>query len=261
MSEDRGNGEARERTGRTIRIGAVGDFHCGGHEDARELTELFAEAASSCDILLLAGDMTTHGEPAQVRSFVGYMGDLKIPTFAVLGNHDHETDQEQEVRAVLEGAGIQVLDGDGAEVDGIGIVGTKGFGGGFGKRSLATFGERETKAFVEAAVAEELKLERGLARLRTDTKIVLLHYAPIPETLGEEPEQIWPFLGSSRLLTPIETYDASVVFHGHAHIGAPEAATPKGIPVYNVAMPVLRSAGLRLRVWTAPAPDRRSRRD
>ena len=253
MSEDNGGSVTRK-----IRIGAVGDFHCGGrHEDAAELAELFTAAAGSCDILLLAGDMTTHGQPEQVQRFVEYLAPVKVPMLAVLGNHDHETDQNEEICGVLHDAGIQVLDGDSVEIEGISFVGTKGFGGGFGRHALSTFGERETKAFVDAAIAEELKLERALARVHTDVKVVLLHYAPIWETLGEEPQSIWPFLGSSRLLTPIETYGANVVFHGHAHIGSPEGTTPSGIPVFNVALPVLRAAGLKIRVWEAPAPDRR----
>ena len=248
------------RGARELRIGAVGDFHCGGHEDPQELTELFARAARECDVLLLAGDMTTHGEPDQMRRFVDYIADLSIPKLAVLGNHDLEKDNGNDLCAILQDGGIKVLDGEGIEIDGVGFVGVKGFGGGFGRFSLGTFGERETKAFVDAVIAEQLKLERGLAALRTETKVVLLHYSPVAETMGDEPPQIWPFLGSSRLLTPIETYGAAVVFHGHAHIGVPEARTPAGIPVYNVALPVLRKAGVGLRVWTTKAPDRRGDR-
>ena len=249
---------SNEKTPRKIRIGAVGDFHCGGHhEDGAELNDMFAYAAAECDVLLLAGDMTTHGQPSQVEQFLTYLTGVRIPTLAVLGNHDHETDQNEEICSMLEGAGIQVLDGDSAEIEGIGFAGAKGFGGGFGRHALSTFGERESKAFVNAAIAEELKLERALARLHTETKIVLLHYAPIWETLGEEPQSIWPFLGSSRLLNPIETYGVSVVFHGHAHLGAAEGATPSGVPVYNVAVPVLRKAGLKLRIWETMAPERR----
>ncbi|MEX2281689.1 MAG: metallophosphoesterase [Gemmatimonadota bacterium] len=243
-----------------LRIGAVGDFHCRGPEDVQELTEIFTVAARECDVLLLAGDMTTHGQPEQMREFVRLLSGVDIPVLAVLGNHDHETDQAAAVAAVLKEAGVQVLDGDAAIIQGVGFVGTKGFGGGFGRHALASFGERETKAFVDAAIAEVLKLEIALADLRTETKVVLLHYTPIPDTLGAEPEQIWPFLGSSRLLPPIETYGVSVVFHGHAHIGIPEAQTPQGVPVFNVALPVLRSLNLPLRIWSAPAPERRQSR-
>lgn len=244
---------------RVLRIAAVGDFHCGGHGDASDLAEVFAGVAREADVLLLMGDMTTHGEPDQVEGFVSSLSGVELPMLAVLGNHDHETGRADQVARTLEDAGVRVLDGDAVEIEGVGFAGAKGFGGGFGRYALGTFGESAIKAFVETAVEEELKLERALGELRTETKVVLLHYAPIEDTMGDEPPQIWPFLGSSRLLRPIEAFEASVVFHGHAHIGAPEGRTPAGIPVYNVALPVLRAAGMDYRVWTTPAPDRRQR--
>lgn len=176
---------------------------------------------------------------------------------AVLGNHDFEAERPHEVMAILRERGIHVLDGDNVVIEGIGFAGVKGFGGGFGRGSLGPFGEREYKLFVQAALDEALKLENGLRALRTPTKVAVLHYSPIPETLVGEPEVIFPFLGSSRLLPPIDTHGATVVFHGHAHVGAPEGRTPGGVPVYNVALPVLQCHGLRARLWTAPAPDRR----
>lgn len=258
-TRDRTDGGAGS-DGRELRIAALGDFHCGGPAQGPQLAELLAEAARAADVLLLAGDMTTHGEPEQVDVFAEYLAAVEIPILAVLGNHDHETDQADAIAGILTDAGVRVLDGESIEIEGIGFAGTKGFGGGFGRHALASFGERESKAFVDAALAEELKLERALAELRTETKVVLLHYAPIVDTLGDEPPQIWPFLGSSRLLNPIESYEASVVFHGHAHIGAPEARSAAGVPVFNVALPVLEKAGMRYRVWTTPAPERRQRR-
>lgn len=242
---------------RLLRVAAVGDFHCGGHDDSRELTERFSNVGSVADVLLLMGDMTTHGEREQVEAFVESLAGVELPTLAVLGNHDHESGHADEVCRVLEDGGVRVLDGDAVEIEGVGFAGAKGFGGGFGRHALGTFGESAIKAFVDAAIEEELKLERALAELRTETRVVLLHYAPIADTMGEEPPQIWPFLGSSRLLRPIEAFEASVVFHGHAHIGVPEGRTPAGIPVYNVAAPVLRAAGMDYRIWTTPAPDRR----
>lgn len=250
--------EVTEPSGRVLRIAAVGDFHCGGAHQDPELAELFAEVGRDADVLLLMGDMTTHGEAGQVREFTRMLKPVEIPMLAVLGNHDLENGRPDEVCQILEEAGVRVLDGDAVEIDGVGFAGTKGFGGGFGRYALGTFGEPETKAFVDAALEEVLKLERALSDLRTETKVVLLHYSPIPETLGEEPEQIWPFLGSSRLAAPIDAFEASVVFHGHAHMGAPEGETGTGIPVYNVALPVLRTHGMSYRIWTAPAPDRRA---
>jgi len=57
-----------------------------------------------------------------------------------------------------------------------------------------------------------------------------------------EPLEIFPFLGSSRLEEPLSRFDVTAVFHGHAHKGKPEGLTAKGIPVYNVAYPVLKAS-------------------
>jgi Icc-related predicted phosphoesterase len=133
----------------------------------------------------------------------------------------------------------------------------KGFCGGFGRRTLEPWGEAATKAFVHEAVGEALKLERGLARLRTPQRVALLHYAPIEATVEGEPREIFPFLGSSRLEEPLNRYQVTVAFHGHAHRGLPEGRTSTGIPVFNVAMPLLRrvlSDSLPVRIVEIPAP-------
>jgi Icc-related predicted phosphoesterase len=244
-------------SGRVLRIAAVGDFHCGGAHEPPDLAATFAQIAEQFDVLLLAGDITTHGEPEQVERFLRYIDGVSIPMLAVLGNHDLETDQADTVCEMLGSAGIRVLDGEAVEIEGVGFAGVKGFGGGFGRHALSTFGEPETKAFVDAVLKEVLKLERALAELRTETKVVLLHYSPVEATMGDEPPQVWPFLGSSRLAGPIDTFGAAVAFHGHAHIGAPEGRTPGGVPVFNVAAPVLQAAGLRWRSWDVPLADRR----
>jgi Icc-related predicted phosphoesterase len=133
-----------------------------------------------------------------------------------------------------------MLDGDAHEIDGVGFAGVKGFAGGFGERALGPWGEDAIKRFVQEAVDEALKLEAALARLRTAIRVVVLHYSPIEETVRGEPPQIYPFLGCSRLAEPIDQYHARVVFHGHAHFGTSEGRTKAGIPVYNVALPLLR---------------------
>jgi Icc-related predicted phosphoesterase len=161
---------------------------------------------------------------------------------AVLGNHDVESGKEAEVTQVLADAGVVVLDGDAREVLGVGIAGVKGFGGGFGNRALAPWGEVIIKQFVREAVEEALKLEKALARLRTEQLIVLLHYAPVQQTVDGEPLEIYPFLGSSRLEEPINRYPVSLVFHGHAHRGHAEGTTSSGVPVYNVSMSLLTRA-------------------
>lgn len=244
---------------RQLRIAAVGDVHFDGHARGA-LVPLFADICRAADILVLCGDLTTHGEPDQVRGLVREMEGVDIPIVAVLGNHDYEAGAEEENAAVLRERGVHVLDGTNVVIEGVGFAGVKGFGGGFGRRMLGPFGEKLYKDFVQAAIDESLKLETALRTLDAETRVAVLHYAPIPETLEGEPEAIFPFLGSSRLLPPLETYRASVVFHGHAHIGVPEAATPAGIPVFNVAHSLLeRVTGRGFHVWTASAPERRRR--
>jgi Icc-related predicted phosphoesterase len=99
------------------------------------------------------------------------------------------------------------------------------------------------KLFVEEATKETLKLERALASLRTERRVVLLHYAPIAATVVGEPLEIHPFLGSSRLEEPLDRYHVDLTFHGHAHKGSTEGRTRGGRPVYNVALPLLRENG------------------
>jgi Icc-related predicted phosphoesterase len=244
---------------RQIRIAAVGDVHFDGHSRG-SLAPLFADICRAADILVLCGDLTTHGEPEQIRGLINEMEAVTIPTVTVLGNHDFEHGAEDEITVILRDRGVHVLDGTNVVIEGIGFAGVKGFGGGFGRRMLGPFGEKLYKEFVQTAIDEALKLETALRTLDTETRVAVLHYAPIPETLEGEPEAIFPFLGSSRLLPPIETYRASVVFHGHAHTGIPEAQTPSGIPVFNVAHMLLEKAtGRGFRVWTVDAPERRQR--
>jgi uncharacterized protein len=222
---------------------------------------MFGDICREADVLVLCGDLTTHGHADQMEGFVEELQGVDIPIVAVLGNHDYEAEEEDVLCEILTKRGVHVLDGTGIEIDGIGFAGIKGFGGGFGRRTLGPFGEKIYKDFVQAAIDEALKLETALRTLQTETRVAVLHYSPIPETLEGEPAEIFPFLGSSRLLPPIETYDVAVVFHGHAHIGAPHALTPRGIPVYNVAQTVLEKAtGVPYRIWTAAAPDRRQQR-
>src|SRR5207244_11804297 len=111
--------------------------------------------------------------------------------------------------------------------------------GGVGRRTRAPWGETMMKRFVSEAVEEALKLEKALARLRTEGRIAMLHYSPIQQTVEGEPLEIYPFLGSSRLEEPLNRYPVSLVVHGHAHRGQLQGATTSGVPVYNVSMPLL----------------------
>nr|MDQ3389243.1 metallophosphoesterase [Gemmatimonadota bacterium] len=216
---------------RATRIAVVGDFHCG-EEDVGVYRPFFTRVNEEADILLLAGDLTRWGTPAEMRVVVGELNDVKIPILAVFGNHDHEAGKMEEAGSILRERGIHLLDGDTFVLNEmVGFAGTKGFMGGFGRRTLTSFGEPETKALVETALEEVKKLELALRKLDTPLRVVLLHYSPIVDTLVGEPEQIYPFLGTDRLAEPLDRYEATVAFHGHAHHGSFRGQTPGGVPV------------------------------
>jgi Icc-related predicted phosphoesterase len=222
---------------------------------------LFSRIAETADVLLLAGDLTDSGLPEEARVLVRELGVARMPMAAVLGNHDVESDQADEITKILTDAGVTVLDGEACELHGIGIAGAKGFGGGFGPRALGPWGERIIKQFVHEAVNEALKLEAALARLRTPRMIALLHYAPVQQTVVGEPLEIYPFVGSSRLEEPIGRYPVSLVVHGHAHRGQLEGRTRANVPVYNVSIPLLTRSypdTLPFRVFDVTGAERES---
>ncbi len=222
-----------------LRVAAIGDIHVGKGSQGL-FQPLFAQVSASADVLLICGDFTDYGLPDEARILAKDLtASLKIPVIAVLGNHDYESGHEAEIRDILTDAGVAVLDGEATEVHGVGFAGVKGFGGGFGRGALGPWGEQATKHFVQAAIDESLKLEAALARLRTAQRVAVLHYSPVRATVEGEPPEIFPYLGSSRLEEPINRYRVTAVFHGHAHRGAAEGRTTTGIPVYNVAMPLL----------------------
>lgn len=236
-----------------MKIAAVGDLHYDG-SDRRTLTSL-TQNAREADVLVLCGDLTTHGRTKQIEGVANALGALGIPVVAVFGNHDHDADATDENTRTLERAGVRVLDGDTLEVDDVGFAGVKGFLGGFGPHALGAFGEGEVKSLVQATVDEALKLENALRDLRTRVKVAVLHYAPCAATIRGEKPEVYPYLGSSRLLPPIETLGADAVFHGHAHSGTHRATTPGGVPVFNVSLPLLRSAGRSIFFWSPPESD------
>lgn len=222
-----------------VRIAAVGDLHVSKTSQG-QFQPLFAQISNSADVLILCGDFTDYGLPEEARILARELTSaVKIPTIAVLGNHDFEGGQQDEITQILRDAGVVVLDGEATEFHGVGFAGVKGFCGGFGRGALGPWGESAIKRFVQEAVDESLKLEAALARLRTQRRIAILHYAPIRGTVEGEPVEIFPYLGSSRLEEPINRYRVSAVFHGHAHRGTPEGKTSAGVPVYNVSMPLL----------------------
>jgi Icc-related predicted phosphoesterase len=226
-----------------VRIAAAGDIHCGAGTDRDAVTASFADAASRVDLILLAGDLTTHGEPEQAEIIAEACRGLDVPVIAVLGNHDWHADRRDELVGVLDGAGVVVLERGHRilEIDGVevGVVGTKGFVGGFTGSHLPDFGEPLLRRVYDYGMEETAALGEGLRAVALcPFRIVLLHYAPTCVTLvGERPE-IWTFLGTDRLAAPIAEHTPDVVFHGHAHVGTFEGQIGE-VPVYNVAVPVM----------------------
>ncbi len=223
-----------------MRIAATADLHFTPQSYDR-IRDQMGRVRDDADVLVLAGDLTNYGKPAEMESLLNALVRLRIPTVAVLGNHDYESGQEAELMKMMTDEGIKLLDGTGYERDGVGFAGTKGFLGGFGRGALTAFGEREVKAFVQAAIDEALKLERALSQLRTEKRVVVLHYAPIASTVKGEAPEIYPYLGTSRLVEVVDHHGANLVLHGHAHHGSTEGKTTAGTPVYNVALAMLQA--------------------
>ncbi len=224
-----------------VRVAAIGDLHYSRSAAQGSLQPLFSQITESADLLVLCGDLTDYGLAEEARALAREItSTLKIPTVAVLGNHDVESGQQEDIKKILADAGVVTLDGDSTEIQGIGFAGVKGFCGGFGRRALGPWGEDVIKRFVREALDEALKLESALARLRSNRLVAILHYSPIQETVEGEPREIFPFLGCSRLEEPLSRFDVSAVFHGHAHHGRPEGRTSRNAPVFNVSSTLMR---------------------
>jgi Icc-related predicted phosphoesterase len=249
-----------------VRVAAVGDLHgLGAPGSPASWLGRLKGVEHAADVLVLAGDVTTSGTPKEAELVVQALADVSVRKALVLGNHEFDHGQVDEVVQVFRAAGFHVLEGDDNSLElahGVGIVGCKGFCGGFGAAMLAPFGEPAIKAFVDEALREQRKLEVGLRRIAACTsKVVVLHYAPIRGTLAGEPEEIYPFLGSSRFAETIDRFGVEAVFHGHAHHGTLEGRTPGGAPVWNVALPVLSRALKRpylVREFPSEAPTLRA---
>jgi Icc-related predicted phosphoesterase len=224
-----------------VRIAAIADLHYTRTSQGA-YQPLFARLTEEADVLLVCGDLTDYGLAEEAKLLAKEItSSLKIPGIAVLGNHDYEANQQDEIRKILADAGLVMLDGDAYEIHGVGFAGVKGFAGGFDRGTLGPWGENAIKSFVREAVDEALKLESALARLRTSQRVALLHYSPIRATVEGEPPEIYAFLGCSRLEEPLTRYAVTAVFHGHAHHGKPEGRTRTDVPVFNVSMSLLRA--------------------
>lgn len=228
-----------------ITVAAVGDLHWHV-ERRRTFHHHFETIHEVADFLVLPGDLTGSGLPEEMRLLSEILVEVRVPVIAVLGNHDMHTDHCEEVIHILHDAGVHVLQGGGdaltftvREVT-IGFCGAKGFCGGFGARCLTPFGEKAIKDFIAETKDEAARIEHDLHHMHTDLRVVVLHYAPIETTVRGEPPELYPFLGSSLLAGPIDRLGANLVLHGHAHYGSERGETEAGIPVRNVALPVLK---------------------
>ena len=223
-----------------MRVAAIGDLHVQ-ESDTAPYRELFTEISNKADVLCLCGDLTNFGKTTEAEILAEDIKSCSIPVLGVLGNHDYECGQPENVAAILTEAGMKVLDEQAIEIDGVGFAGVKGFMGGYGRGELAPFGEPIAKMFVDEALNEARKLENGLRQLRTQRSVAVLHYSPIVETLEGEPLEIFQYLGSARLADAIDRFDhVKAVVHGHAHRGTYEGKTTAGKPVYNVAQFVVK---------------------
>jgi Icc-related predicted phosphoesterase len=223
-----------------LRVAAIGDLHVT-EDSVAPYREIFAEISRVADVLVLCGDLTNFGKTGEAEILAEDIRTCGIPVLGVLGNHDYECGQPEEVTRILHEAGMTVLDEQAVEIHGVGFSGVKGFMGGYGRGELAPFGEPIAKAFVDEVMKEARKLENALRTLRTERSVAVLHYSPVVDTLDGEPPEIFQYLGAQRLADPIDRFDhVKVVVHGHAHHGRYEGRTPRGIPVFNVAQFVLQ---------------------
>lgn len=236
---DASNGAAAGK----LRVAALGDLHVTETSE-KPFRECFAEISKEADVLVLCGDLTNLGTIKEAELLAEEMRAVQIPIVGVLGNHDIESGNGEQVTKILCQAGMKLLDSEPQLIGGVGFAGVKGFAGGFGRGMLGAFGETMIKNFVGEAIAEATKLEVQLKALHVDRVVVALHYAPIAATCEGEPKEIYPFLGSSRFSETVNRFDnVKVVFHGHAHGGSYEGRTNTGIPVYNVARHVTKPTG------------------
>ncbi|RBL91799.1 metallophosphoesterase family protein [Chitinophaga flava] len=232
---------------RTVRIAALADLHITS-TDKGTWTDCFKEINTSADILLLCGDLTDTGDESEAEILYNELKTFSIPVVGVLGNHDYEKGRQKIIRNIIQGHNnVHILDGEAVVLHDIGFAGVKGFGGGFNGHMLSMFGENAMKAFVQESVDEALHLDRALAKIEKEhpgmKKIAVLHYSPVAETIAGESEQIYPFLGSSRLAEPLIRRKVTAAFHGHAHQGKLQGMLEE-VKIFNVARPILLKEGL-----------------
>lgn len=235
-----------------IRVAAIGDVHFGV-DAAGMWAPHWSHVGEDADLLLLAGDLSRRGLASEARALCEELRGIEVPIVSVLGNHEYEDEREDEFRRILEQHDVTVLEGETftctIEETSIGIAGTIGFVGGFPGGSLSDFGERELKQVVARTRRLADQFGAALEELETDVRVGLLHYSPVRDTLIGEPPEIHVFLGSHMLGAAADRAGADLLVHGHAHHGTERGRTEGGIPVRNVAHPLV---GAAYRVFELP---------
>lgn len=227
-----------------IRLAAIADIHArlGGEQ---ELIDRFDPIQAGADVLVIAGDLTDTGMEEEARLLGSVLDQVRMPVVGILGNHDHNLGQQVAIRRAVEEHGMVILDGSGwvYERDGVtlGLAGTIGFGGGFRPHNLEAFGEGAWKQLYSKVIEEARKLDRGLAEVEgSDYIVAVTHYSPTRDTMGDEPQELYPYLGSSELGDTLDRYPVLFAIHGHAHRGRLEGCTDNGVAVFNVAAPIVQ---------------------
>ena len=77
----------RRTSDRVVRVAAVGDIHCG-EEDRGAFRDHLARVNDDADVLVLCGDLTRRGLPAEFRTVVGELADGQTPRTPGLGKQD-----------------------------------------------------------------------------------------------------------------------------------------------------------------------------
>lgn len=222
------------------RIAAIGDLHL---EKTQFSDDLFDSLEQDADLLLIAGDITNRGRLGEAKEFLRLLRNSTIPTVAVLGNHDCDSDNEAEITRILQKNGIRVVAGDVVTMEAaglqVGITGTKGHGGGFAPHRGYARGEKSTKAYMQEEEQELQKFNQGIIQLNQmnlDVRIAMLHYSPYRETIAGEPPELFLFMGSSRFADELKRHPVDLIVHGHAHHGTGKLIkTREGIFACNVA--------------------------
>ncbi|MCZ4408376.1 metallophosphoesterase [Cryomorphaceae bacterium 1068] len=110
----------------------ISDIHVGNRFDYNYLIDSFKKAqAMSPDYVVYTGDYVSYENEeqfTQLKTVMEHAVRGSTGTFGVLGNHDYgekwsEQPVANEITAIMEGAGVEILSNDQAKVGGLNIIG------------------------------------------------------------------------------------------------------------------------------------------